>query len=271
MLRNIFRRCRTFWTARISSRSLELRVAGGIYDDGEVEFLHALVDTTGCRLLCDVSNVFLSGQTGQHHPYRFMDEFPGAVAELHLGGFTAEVDEASPGGTLLVDTHAQRVADPVWALYAHALRRFGAQPTIIEWDNDLPALAVLTGEAAKANRVREVVLRRSAVPTLAEVQAGIRDALVDDDNVAVMGLLVGGARPERRLAIHQRHYADEPDARARGSGSPRPYGRWYWDWRLIRPNPSFVSIRQRDPASRNTATPFPDISARIREQAHSLI
>jgi hypothetical protein len=118
----------------------------------EVEFLHALVDVTGCQLLCDVSNVYLSG----HDPYGFIDRFPAAaVAELHLGGFTPEEDEATPGATLLVDTHAQAVAEPSWDLYAHAIRRFGPQPTIVEWDNDLPTLAVLAGEAARADRVRE--------------------------------------------------------------------------------------------------------------------
>jgi uncharacterized protein (UPF0276 family) len=128
----------------------------------ELEFLHALVDSTGCRLLCDVSNVYLSSQNMRYDPYRFIDEFPDTVAELHLGGFTAE-DEAAPGGTVLVDTHAQAVADPVWALYAYAVLRFGAQPTIIEWDNDLPALAILAGEAAKADRVREQVAEADRV------------------------------------------------------------------------------------------------------------
>ena len=88
--------------------------------------------------------------------YRFIDEFPvEAVAELHLGGFTPEDDEATPGGTLLVDTHAHAVAEPAWKLYAHALRRFGPQPTLIEWDNDVPALATLIDEAAKADWIRE--------------------------------------------------------------------------------------------------------------------
>jgi hypothetical protein len=122
----------------------------------EIEFLNALVDITGCQLLCDVSNVYLSGRNMGYDPYEFIDSFPvRAVAELHLGGFTAEEDEATPGGTLLVDTHAHAVAEPSWDLYAHAIRRFGSQPTIIEWDDDLPELAVLTGEAAKADRVRE--------------------------------------------------------------------------------------------------------------------
>jgi uncharacterized protein (UPF0276 family) len=72
-----------------------------------------------------------------------------------LGGFTPENDDATPSGTLLVDTHAHAVAEPAWKLYAHALRRFGPQPTIIEWDNDLPALAVLIDEASKADRICE--------------------------------------------------------------------------------------------------------------------
>jgi len=107
----------------------------------ELEFLHALVNATGCRLLCDVSNVHLSGHNMGYDAYRFIDEFP--------------ADEATPGGTLLVDTHAHAVADPAWDLYAHSVRRFGRQPTIVEWDNDLPTLAVLTNEAAKADRIRE--------------------------------------------------------------------------------------------------------------------
>jgi uncharacterized protein (UPF0276 family) len=121
----------------------------------ELEFLHALVDKTGCRLLCDVSNIHLSGHNMGHDPYAVIDTFPAdAVVELHLGGFTAEDDDATPGGTVLIDTHAQPVAKAVWKLYAHAIQRFGALPTIIEWDNDLPELGILTAEAATADAVR---------------------------------------------------------------------------------------------------------------------
>jgi hypothetical protein len=124
----------------------------------EIEFLHALVDVTGCQLLCDVSNVYLSGHNMGYDPYDFIDQFPAAaVAELHLGGFTPEEDEATPGATLLVDAHAQAVAEASWGLYAHAIRRFGVKATIIEWDNDLPTLNVLSGEAAKADRLRASV------------------------------------------------------------------------------------------------------------------
>jgi uncharacterized protein (UPF0276 family) len=90
-----------------------------------------------------------------YDPYDFIDRFPAAaVAELHLGGFTPEEDEATPGATLLVDTHAEAVAEPCWDLYAHAIRRFGPQPTLIEWDNALPALDALAREAATADRIR---------------------------------------------------------------------------------------------------------------------
>lgn len=121
----------------------------------ELEFLNELVSRTGCRLLCDVSNVYLSGHNMGYDPYRFLDGLPvEAVAELHLGGFTAEDDEATPGAALLVDTHATAITEPVWDLYAHAVRRFGATPTIVEWDSDLPDLSILIGEATRADHVR---------------------------------------------------------------------------------------------------------------------
>jgi uncharacterized protein (UPF0276 family) len=122
----------------------------------ELEFLNELVHRTGCQLLCDVSNVYLSGHNMGYDPYRFIDGLPAtAISELHLGGFTPEEDEASGGGTLLVDTHAEHVAEPVWDLYLHAIRRFGAKPTIVEWDNAIPDLATLVGEAQRADSVRK--------------------------------------------------------------------------------------------------------------------
>jgi uncharacterized protein (UPF0276 family) len=119
----------------------------------ETEFLNELVVRTGCRLLCDISNVFVSGRTMGFDPYAYVAALPAsAIDELHLGGFTPEEDEATPGGTLLIDTHAAPVAQEVWPLYRAALRRLGAVPTLIEWDNDLPTLATLLDEAAQAAR-----------------------------------------------------------------------------------------------------------------------
>jgi uncharacterized protein (UPF0276 family) len=125
----------------------------------ELEFLNELVRRAGCELLCDVSNVYLSGHNMGYDPYVFIDGLPAAaISEFHLGGFTPEDDEACDGGTLLVDTHAAGVAEPVWALYAHAVRRCGAKPTILEWDNDIPNLATLIGEAQRADAVRTTAL-----------------------------------------------------------------------------------------------------------------
>ncbi|MDA1094137.1 MAG: DUF692 family protein [Acidobacteria bacterium] len=92
--------------------------------------------------------------------HAYIDAFPAeAVGELHLGGFTPEPDDATPGGEVIIDTHATRVAEPAWELYAYALRRFGARPTLIEWDNDLPDFAELITEARRADAVAGSVSR----------------------------------------------------------------------------------------------------------------
>ena len=129
----------------------------------EVEFLGELARRTGCGLLCDVSNVFLSGHNMGYDPYRYIDAFPsGAVQELHQGGFAAEDDEATPDGTqVLIDTHGTTIAESVWHLYAHTLRRFGATPTLIEWDNDILDLGTLFSEVQRANTVAAETLTRT--------------------------------------------------------------------------------------------------------------
>jgi uncharacterized protein (UPF0276 family) len=120
----------------------------------EVQFLNELVSSTGCRLLCDVSNVFVSGHNMGGDPHAYLNGLPAdSVDELHLGGFTPEDDEAVPGGVLLVDTHAAAIAAAVWPLYQHAVERFAAPPALIEWDAELPDLATLVGEAHQADAV----------------------------------------------------------------------------------------------------------------------
>jgi len=120
----------------------------------EIEFLNELVDRTGCGLLCDVSNVFLSAHNMRFDPLEYLDGLPEAsIAELHLGGFTPEADDAEPGATLLVDTHASAITEPVWSLYRYGVTRFGHAPTIIEWDADIPPLDTLVGEARRADAV----------------------------------------------------------------------------------------------------------------------
>jgi len=130
----------------------------------EVEFLGELVHRTGARLLCDVSNIHLSGHNMGYDPFQYVDQFPAdAVEEIHLGGFSPEGDEGLPGQTLLVDTHATPVAPAAWDLYAYALTRFGSIPTLIEWDNDIPALPMLLAQADRADEIAASIARGEAL------------------------------------------------------------------------------------------------------------
>jgi uncharacterized protein (UPF0276 family) len=115
----------------------------------EIEFLAALVRRTGCALLLDVNNVFVSCTNQATDPAAYIDAFPlDEVGEIHLGGHDAEADDH--GAALLIDSHARPVVDPVWALHARALARGGPRPTLIEWDNDVPDWPVLAAEAGRA-------------------------------------------------------------------------------------------------------------------------
>jgi uncharacterized protein (UPF0276 family) len=124
----------------------------------ETDFLAELARRTGCRLLCDVSNVVVSAHNMGYNAHQYIDDFPAdAVDELHLGGFTPEDDPAGPGTELWIDTHAAAIAEDSWALYAYAVRRFGPRPTLIEWDNQIPALSTLLAEAAHADQFAQAV------------------------------------------------------------------------------------------------------------------
>ena len=124
---------------------------------GEAEFLCELVEQTECELLCDISNACVSAHNMGYDAQEYIDGLPAdSIAEFHLGGYTPEDDEANPGAQLLIDSHAAAIADPAWDLYAYAIRRFGPKPTLIEWDNKIPSLATLLGEA---NRAADIVWR----------------------------------------------------------------------------------------------------------------
>jgi uncharacterized protein (UPF0276 family) len=128
---------------------------------GEAEFLAAIVRRTGCGLLLDVNNVFVSATNHGRDPQRYLADFPiAAVGEIHLAGYADDRDDA--GLPLLIDAHDSPVRDAVWALYAEALRRRGPIRTLIEWDNDLPAWPTLLGEAQRAERVIAVATEERA-------------------------------------------------------------------------------------------------------------
>ena len=129
----------------------------------EVEFLNALAHRTGCGLLCDVNNVYVSCQNLGDDAEAYLDAVdPAAVGEIHLAGHA--VNDAD-GHAILIDDHGAPVAGAVWRLYERALARFGAVPTLIEWDTDLPPLPRLLDEAALAGR-----LLRAAVPDASAAQ-----------------------------------------------------------------------------------------------------
>ena len=110
----------------------------------EWEFLDQLVRQTGCRLLIDVNNIHVSAVNSGFDAEEYLRQInPEHVGQIHLAGY-----EAMPG--YLFDTHGHRVHQPVWDLYLSALLRFGAVPTLIEWDTDIPDLQTLLDEAVKA-------------------------------------------------------------------------------------------------------------------------
>jgi uncharacterized protein (UPF0276 family) len=118
----------------------------------EWEFLAAIARHTGCGILLDVNNIYVSSVNHGFDPLRYLDAIPaGSVHEIHLAGYDSV--RLDTGGEVLIDTHGRRVAGAVWNLYGEALRRLGPVPTLIEWDTDVPALAVLLEEAGKAQAV----------------------------------------------------------------------------------------------------------------------
>jgi uncharacterized protein (UPF0276 family) len=120
----------------------------------EVTFLREITRRTGCGLLLDVNNVFVSAVNQQTDAHSYIDAFPlDAVGEIHLGGHDEDVGDH--GARLLIDSHSAAVVDPVWALYARTIAKGGARPTLIEWDNDVPDWPVLAAEAARALSVLE--------------------------------------------------------------------------------------------------------------------
>jgi uncharacterized protein (UPF0276 family) len=119
----------------------------------EPHFLAEIARRTGCGLLCDVNNIYVSAGNVGFDAGSYLDALPvPAIGEIHLAGHAAN---DADGRTILIDDHGSPVTAPVWKLYQRALERFGSVPTLIEWDTDLPELSVLLGEASVADRLLE--------------------------------------------------------------------------------------------------------------------
>ena len=131
----------------LENPSTYLGHAGSTMD--EATFLAEVVRRTGCALLLDVNNAHVSGVNHGRDPWALIAALPGAaVAEIHLGGFAQDHDGA--GDRLLIDHHGAAIDAAVWSLYERTIALLGPVPTLVERDNDLPALAVLEHEAQRA-------------------------------------------------------------------------------------------------------------------------
>lgn len=115
----------------------------------EGSFIAEVVRRTGCGVLLDVNNAYVSGVNHGRDPWALVEALPAhAIGEIHLAGFAEDRDAA--GDRLLIDHHGAPVDAAVWRLYERCIGRFGAVPTLIERDNDVPPLPVLAAEAARA-------------------------------------------------------------------------------------------------------------------------
>ena len=132
---------------RILVENVSTYVAFRASEMSEAAFIAALARRTGCGVLLDVNNLYVNQVNHGGDARVALSAIPAdCVEEIHLAGHFV-------GEDCLIDHHGDRVADPVWQLYEAALERFGPVPTLVEWDTDVPELAVLLEEAAKA-RIR---------------------------------------------------------------------------------------------------------------------
>jgi len=127
----------------------------------ETEFLAEIARRTGCGLLLDVNNVFVSATNHRLDAEAYLADFPlQHVGEIHLSGHAETVDET--GAPLLIDTHDKEIADPVWALYESVVARSGPAASLVEWDDNVPAWPVLRGEAQSAQAILDRVGKQAA-------------------------------------------------------------------------------------------------------------
>ena len=117
----------------------------------EWEFLVEVAKQSGCGLLLDINNIYVNATNLGWNPQHYIAAIPAAlVQEIHLAGFTIVKRDDKE---VLIDSHNRPVVPAVWDLYRYAIKTLGVKPTIIEWDNDLPALETLCLEALRAEQI----------------------------------------------------------------------------------------------------------------------
>ena len=149
----------------------------------EAQFLAALVRRTGCGLLLDINNLYVNQRNHGEDALEALAAIgPGQVGEIHLGGHLVTPD-------VVIDHHGAPIAEAVWQLYRTALARFGAVPTLVEWDSGVPPLDVLLAEADKAS---ELLAHAAAVP--ARAQPALRDDAAREPEAPVLAKLAATQR-----------------------------------------------------------------------------
>ena len=125
----------------------------------EYEFLNQVADKAECGILCDVNNIYVCAINHKSNPEEYLRNIDHSkIGEVHLAGHATRA--LSSGDELLIDHHGDFVCDQVWQLYEKLITITGALPTLIEWDTDIPSLAILQGEAKKADEVMERILAK---------------------------------------------------------------------------------------------------------------
>jgi uncharacterized protein (UPF0276 family) len=142
----------------IENPSHYLRIDGHTWD--EIDFLGELARRTGCGLLLDVNNVYVSARNLGFQAEAYIDAFPGErVVEIHLAGHT---QDPALGDGLLIDSHDAEVAPEVWSLFERLIRRIGPRPTLIERDGSLPKFTTLLAERQRAEAMLRVPFAEAA-------------------------------------------------------------------------------------------------------------
>lgn len=137
-------------TVLIENVSAYLQFAQADYS--ETSFLAELSQRSGCQILLDLNNLYVNARNFDLDAQTMLSELPAtAIGEIHLAGHSVT-------DNCLIDTHSTTVCADVWQLYQHAIQQFGVRPTLIEWDNDIPSLAVLIGEAQHAQQIAEATM-----------------------------------------------------------------------------------------------------------------
>lgn len=171
----------------------------------EPEFLNNLAKTTGCGLLLDINNVYVSASNLGKNPKEYLESInPEYVKQYHLAGYT---EHESAEDKVLIDTHNQQVHKPVWNLYEFTLQTLGDKPTLIEWDADLPEFNELLLEAHKADDLRSNNATKPFTETVSNTDTDSNVHVKNTDSqesseleelqdVFISGLFSNGAQPK---------------------------------------------------------------------------